>query len=54
MVIIVGVISAFVMLLLIFCFFFANGARVSGTFRSLNQAARKYGKARAGRAAGID
>jgi hypothetical protein len=28
--------------------FFANGARISGTFRSLNQVARKYGKGRAG------
>jgi hypothetical protein len=54
MVIIVGVISALVMLLLLFCFFLANGARISGTFRSLNQAARKYGKGRAGRTAGIN
>jgi hypothetical protein len=54
MVIIVEVISAFVMLLLIFCFFFANGARIYETFRSLNQVARKYGKAGAGRAAGIN
>ena len=28
--------------------FFANGARISGTFRSLNQVALKYGKGRAG------
>jgi len=54
MVIIVGVISALVMLLLLFCFFLANGARISGTFRSLNQAARKYAKGRAGRTAGIN
>jgi hypothetical protein len=48
MVIIVGVVSALVMLLLIFSFFFANGTRISGSFRSLNQTVRKSGKGRAG------
>ena len=54
MVTIVGVISALVMLLLIFSFFFANWAHMSGMFQSLNQEARKFGKGRARPTARLD